>query len=223
MNVIQAVLGVVGLGSALYGAGRKAARNHIDKEIEREIAKAASLARDTVKGRTATYLNEAWRDYYISCAIKLFSLAAIIVIVLATDMARPLGALLATLLLLVGFAYDVARRRDEIWQILKLIRSYGLNVKKIAREVVAKSVFEEVLLQTNDVKVSRLAHLVWSMSGYKRDDKYDLIAKSVSQIASDALWSDIAAFVRVTSYRVAGLMAIYAVTAFVAIRWLTQG
>jgi len=222
VNLIQAVLGVVGFGSALYGAGRKAARNHIDREVDKEIASAAELARQTVKNRTANYLNDAWRSYYISCAVKLLVLCSIIIFVVSADLPRPMGAFLASLLLLLGFAYDVAHRRDEIWQILKLVKSKGLNVKKITRDVVAKSVFEEVLSQANDAKVSRLAHLVWGMSGYNRDEKYDLIAQSVSNIASTAVWTDIAPFMRVTAYRVTGLMIIYAATAFLAVRWLTM-
>ena len=219
--MIQAVLGIIGFGSALYGAGRKAARNHIDKEIEKEIENAAVLARETVKNRTATYLNDAWKTYYISSGIKIAVLLAIIILVVSADMPRPVGAILASLLLLLGFTYDVSKRRDEIWQIFQLLRRKGLNIKKIARDLVAKSVFEEVLNEANSAKVSRMAHLVWGVSGYKRDEKYGVIAQSVSDLASTALWSDIAPFVRVTTYRVTGLMIIYAATAFLAVRWLT--
>ena len=210
------------LGSALYGAGRQAARNHIDKEIEKQIDVAAQEARERVKTHTADYLKQAWASYFISCAVKVALLFTLVILVVFAGLAKPVGAFLAAVLLTFGFAYDVARRKDEIWQIFVLTKQIGPNFKKIARSVVAKSVFEEVLTRANDAKVSRLAHLVWGVSGYRRDDKHDLIAKSVSDIAATALWSDITPFVRVTAFRVFGVMLIYASAAFLAVHWLTH-
>ena len=222
MNVLRSIFGAISLGSALFGVGRQAARKHIDSEITKQIDAAADEARARVKAHTADYLNDAWKAYFISCAIKVGLLAALVALVIFAGLAKPIGALLAAILLLLGFAYDIAKRRKEIWQVVTLAKEHGLNVKKIARSIVAKSVFEEVLSHAKDAKVSRLARLVWGVSGYDRGEKYDLIAASVSEIASSALWADIAPFVRVTIYRTAGIMAIYGVTAFLAVHWLTH-
>jgi hypothetical protein len=222
LNVLRSIFGAISLGSALFGVGRQVARKHIDSEITKQIDAAADEARARVKTHTAEYLNEAWKAYFISCAIKVGLLLALVALVIFAGLAKPVGALLAAVLLVFGFAYDVSKRRKEIWQVFTLARQHGLNIKKIARSIVAKSVFEEVLSHAKDSKVSRLARLVWGVSGYDRDEKYDLIAASVSEIASSALWSDIAPFMKVTLYRTAGIMAIYGVAAFLAVHWLTH-
>lgn len=222
MNVVRALLGAIGVGSALFGAGRQAARNKIDRELEQHIEAAAIEARTQIRQHTSSYLTQAWRSYFISCAVKSALLVGLITLVVLEVITRVQGAIIAGAVLLGGLAYDTITRRKEIAQIWTLIRTHGLKGQTILRTLVTKTVFEEVLSRAQEAKLTRLAQVVWSVSGYKRDEKYTMLATKVSETAATTAWRDIRPFLLVFGVRLFGIMVIYGAFAYSAVTWLTR-
>lgn len=209
MWTIRAIVSAVTAAGVAAGAGRAIINRRIDRQADEVIARGVDDARQRVRAGASVFLTDAWRNYAISCAIKLICLGVILGLTFAGLVPRTVAAGLVGFFLLASIAYDIFARRDLIRSAIKHIREHGLRPRKIVRNLIAREVLKEVMESIATAQPNLTNKILFALGGRDRDALEHKVALAVSETASSFAWDDIRPFLKTAALRLAGLMTVY--------------
>lgn len=206
---VRAIVSAVTAAGAAAGAGRAMLNRRIDRQTDEVIARGIEEARQRVRDGASSFLTDAWRDYAISCGVKLLCLGGILALTFSELIPRPAAAGLVAVFLVVSIGYDIIVRRKLLWSILQHIREHGIRPRTIINTLVAREVFAEAMQSASASQPNLTNKIMFALSGRNRDTLEHKVALAVSDAASSFAWQDIRPFLRTAALRFAGLLMIY--------------
>lgn len=210
----RAIVSAVTAAGAAAGAGRAMLNRRIDRQTDEVIARGIEEARQRVRDGASSFLTDAWRDYAISCGVKLLCLGSLLALTFSGLLPRATAAALVGVFLVVSIGYDIVVRRKLIGSVVRHLREHGFRPRTIINTLVAREVFVEAMQSASASQPNLTNKIMFALSGRNRNALEHKVALAVSDAASSFAWQDIRPFLQTAALRFAGLLAIY--SSFVA-------
>ncbi|WOI52914.1 hypothetical protein [Parvularcula sp. LCG005] len=199
-------------------ASRKIAAQKVAKKKTEVVDEVAALTRLEIQREAHHYIMISCRRYAIGLLIKIaivFTLAMLHLYAFIGD--TPFIIITSAVL-----AFLLARDLIKGWPTMKLgiaeIRKHGLSAKTIVSEMVAAQVFDRVLHEASNQKLSTMQTFGLHLAGETQDGFSRQVATAVSDVARDTSWRDLRPFVVWAVISVATLGIFYSAVIAVALR-----
>lgn len=191
------------------GAGRTLLSNEVDRRTQKVIDSGAVEARQRIRHSAYSYLQKTWIKFAIVTLVKVVVLG-MLTGAFFLDFLSHSATLALFAIVLSGF---LIRDSIVIFPSARFavaeVRKHGFKPHTILKELVAATVYQDVLEQADALKTSRVETLLISLSGQSRDGITKKIADQVSSIAAQTTWQDIRPFVTTTAVMFVVLTLIY--------------
>ena len=216
--MLRAALLVVSALTTGVTLGRKAISGAVNRKKQALIHQAALEARDRIREHAEDYLRDSIAGFVKAVFIKATLL------ILAWLGYRfglyPHGILSGTVLLLI--AAFLVRDAIVIFPTLRLavtkLHDNGWRPRTTIGEVVAATVFEQVLAEAEARETGRTTQIMLALAGHKEDEITQEIAREVADIARQTSWHDLRPFLFAAAGKFLTLSALYSVFVFILVR-----
>lgn len=216
--MLRAALLAVSALTTGVAVGRKAISGAINKKKRSIIEQAAKDARHRIRGHAEDYLRDSIATFVTTVFIKA-------VLLMAAWLGYRLGlynhtifSITIILLIVVFLIRDIIVTFPSARFVVSKLHDYGWRPRKAVGEVVAATVFEQVLAEAKGMDTARTTKIMMALGGHKMDDMTREIARAVADIARETSWHDLRPFILAAASKFVVLSALYSVFAFILVR-----
>ena len=195
--------------------GRQQLSNHIEKQKQLGIAKAADRVRQEIKSSTQLYLRDGLSALYTNFIVK----TSVLLSIWGAERLEWINTAFATFIMAAIMLAFIIWDSYRVWPRLKLVVSelykHQWKPRIAIGEAIAANVFQRVLLeaQADLEQMDRYRKLLFRLAGNDQDKVTREIASAVSEIARKTTWSDLAPYLLVAGASAVSMSLLY--TAFV--------
>jgi len=216
--MLRAALLVVSALTTGVTVGRKAISGAINKKKKSIIEQAAKDARHRIRGHAEEYLRDSIATFVATVFVKAMLLMAAW-LGYRLDLYNHTVFSIAVIALIVLFLIrDVIVTFPSARFVVSKLHEYGWRPRKAVGEVVAATVFEQVLAEAKGKETGRTTKIMMALGGHKMDDMTREIAREVAGIARETSWHDLQPFILAAASKFIVLSALYSVFAFILVR-----
>ncbi len=220
LNVRNIISLAAGLGASAV-AVRNALGKEIDKRADKAVQAAVEEAREEIRLQAHTLMSRGFRRFLITTLAK----TGVVLFIAALFFFGLISSALAAIGLGISFVafagYDVFRSIPTLKFLAGERKKYGWRPRLILSETVSAQVFEQVLERATDAPVDRTESVLMLLSGKKRDDVVERVARAVAEIAATTSWEDIRPIIIRFALRFITLFALYSALVW-GVVWLIR-
>lgn len=198
--------------------GRKAISGAVNKKKQALIHQAALEARHRIREHAEDYLRES-----ITGFVKAVFVKATLLILTWLGYRFGLyshGVLSGAVILLI--AVFLIRDIIVIFPTLKLVATklheHGWRPRTTIGEVIAATVFEQVLAEAESRETGRTTRIMLALAGHKEDEMTREVAREVADIARQTSWQDLRPFLLAAAGKFLTLSVLYSAFVFILVR-----